>query len=97
MVIICEKGINGECEMVYMFYLVGFDVKDVIMIDLVSGCEILEDINFIVFCGGFFNLDVLGFVKGWVGVFLFNFKVKVVLDNFYVCKDILLLGVCNGC
>lgn len=46
-----------------MLYLAGFDVKDVTMTDLVSGRETLEDINFIVFCGGFSNSDVLGSAK----------------------------------
>ncbi len=68
--IIREKGTNGEREMAYMLYLAGFDVKDVTMTDLVSGRETLEDINFIVFCGGFSNSDVLGSAKGWAGGFL---------------------------
>ena len=58
--IIREKGTNGEREMAYMLYLAGFDVKDVTMTDLVSGRETLEDINFIVFCGGWATSDVLG-------------------------------------
>ena len=51
--IIREKGTNGEREMAYSLYLAGFDVKDVMMTDLISGRETLEDINMIVFCGGF--------------------------------------------
>ena len=39
--------------MAYSMYLAGFDVKDVMMTDLISGRETLEDVNFIVFCGGF--------------------------------------------
>ncbi|MDR1810604.1 MAG: phosphoribosylformylglycinamidine synthase, partial [Prevotella sp.] len=58
--IIREKGTNGEREMAYSLYLAGFDVKDVHMTDLVSGRETLEDVNLIVFCGGFSNSDVLG-------------------------------------
>ena len=95
--IIREKGTNGEREMAYMLYLAGFDVKDVTMTDLVSGRETLEDIHFIVFCGGFSNSDVLGSAKGWAGTFLFNPKAKAALDNFYARKDTLSLGVCNGC
>ena len=95
--IIREKGTNGEREMAYMLYLAGFDVKDVTMTDLVSGRETLEDINFIVFCGGFSNSDVLGSAKGWAGAFLFNPKAKAALDNFYAREDTLSLGVCNGC
>ena len=79
-----------------MLYLAGFDVKDVTMTDLVSGRETLEDINFIVFCGGFSNSDVLGSAKGWAGAFLFNPKAKAALDNFYARKDTLSLGVCTA-
>lgn len=43
-VILCEKGSNFECELVYVLYLVGFEVWDVYMIDLMIGREMLEDI-----------------------------------------------------
>lgn len=95
--IIREKGINGDREMAYSLYLAGFDVKDVHMTDLISGRETLEDVNMIVFCGGFSNSDVLGSAKGWAGGFLFNEKAKRALKNFYERKDTLSLGVCNGC
>ena len=95
--IIREKGTNGEREMAYMLYLAGFDVKDVMMTDLITGRETLDDINFIVFCGGFSNSDVLGSAKGWAGAFLYNPKAKETLDRFYARKDTLSLGVCNGC
>ncbi len=95
--IIREKGTNGEREMAYALYLAGFDVKDVMMTDLISGRETLEDINMIVFCGGFSNSDVLGSAKGWAGAFLFNPKTKESLDKFYAREDTLSLGVCNGC
>jgi len=95
--IIREKGTNGEREMAYALYLAGFDVKDVMMTDLISGRETLEDINMIVFCGGFSNSDVLGSAKGWAGAFLFNPKAKEALDKFYAREDTLSLGVCNGC
>ena len=95
--IIREKGTNGEREMAYSLYLAGFDVKDVMMTDLISGRETLEDINMIVFCGGFSNSDVLGSAKGWAGAFLYNPKAKAALDAFYARKDTLSLGICNGC
>jgi phosphoribosylformylglycinamidine synthase len=95
--IIREKGVNGDREMAYAMHLAGFDVKDVHMTDLGSGRETLEDINFIVFVGGFSNSDVLGSAKGWAGAFLFNPKAKESLDNFYAREDTLSLGVCNGC
>lgn len=95
--IIREKGTNGDREMAYSLYLAGFDVKDVHMTDLVSGRETLDEINIIVFCGGFSNSDVLGSAKGWAGSFMYNDKAKDALKHFYDRSDTLSLGVCNGC
>ncbi|MBK7628052.1 MAG: phosphoribosylformylglycinamidine synthase [Bacteroidales bacterium] len=95
--IIREKGVNGDREMAYALYLAGFDVKDVHMTDLISGRENLEDLNMIVFVGGFSNSDVLGSAKGWAGAFKYNEKARVSLENFYKRDDTLSLGVCNGC
>ena len=95
--IIREKGTNGDREMAYSLYLAGFEVKDVMMTDLIPGRETLEEVNMIVFCGGFSNSDVLGSAKGWAGAFLYNPKAKQALDNFYAREDTLSLGICNGC
>ena len=83
--------------MAYAMYLAGFDVKDIHMTDLISGREILDELNFIVFPGGFSNSDVLGSARGWAGAFLYNAKAKEALDRFYQRDDTLSLGVCNGC
>ena len=95
--IIREKGVNGDREMAYALYLAGFDVKDVHMTDLISGRETLEELNLIVFVGGFSNSDVLGSAKGWAGAFMYNDKARIALENFYKRPDTLSLGVCNGC
>lgn len=95
--IVRDKGTNGEREMAYALYLAGFDVKDVHMTDLATGRETLEEVNVVVFCGGFSNSDVLGSAKGWAGGFLYNEKAKLALDNFYKRTDTLSLGICNGC
>ncbi|WP_297089896.1 phosphoribosylformylglycinamidine synthase subunit PurQ, partial [uncultured Draconibacterium sp.] len=95
--IIREKGVNGDREMAYAMYLAGMDVKDVHMTDLIAGRETLEDVNMIVFVGGFSNSDVLGSAKGWAGAFKFNEKARVALEKFYQREDTLSLGVCNGC
>ncbi len=95
--IIREKGVNGDREMAYIMHLAGFDVKDVHMTDLISGRETLEDVNFIVFVGGFSNSDVLGSAKGWAGAFKYNEKARIALDKFYIRKDTMSLGICNGC
>lgn len=95
--IIREKGVNGDREMAYSLFLSGFDVKDVHMTDLITGRETLEEIDFIVFVGGFSNSDVLGSAKGWAGAFLYNPKAKSALDHFYQREDTMSLGICNGC
>ena len=95
--IIREKGTNGEREMAYSLYLAGFDVKDVTMTDLVAGSETLDEVQMIVFCGGFSNSDVLGSAKGWAGAFLYNPKAQEALRRFYQRTDTLSLGICNGC
>ena len=95
--IIREKGGNGDREMAWAMFLAGMDVKDVHMTDLVNGRETLEDINLIVFVGGFSNSDVLGSAKGWAGAFLYNEKAKLALDNFFARPNTMSLGICNGC
>ncbi|MDR1645142.1 MAG: phosphoribosylformylglycinamidine synthase [Tannerellaceae bacterium] len=95
--ILRDKGTNGEREMAYSLYLAGFDVKDVHLTDLANGRETLEDVHFIVFCGGFSNSDVLGSAKGWAAGILYNEKARKTIDNFYARKDTLSLGICNGC
>ena len=67
------------------------------MTDLASGRETLEDVNMIVFCGGFSNSDVLGSAKGWAGGFLYNEKAKKAIENYYARPDTLSMGICNGC
>ncbi len=95
--IIREKGVNGDREMAHALYLAGFDVKDVHMTDLISGRETLEEVQMIVFVGGFSNSDVLGSARGWAGAFKYNEKAQVALNNFYRREDTLSLGICNGC
>jgi phosphoribosylformylglycinamidine synthase len=95
--IIREKGVNGDREMAHALYLAGFDVKDVHMTDLIAGRETLEEVQMIVFVGGFSNSDVLGSAKGWAGAFKYNEKARLALENFYAREDTLSLGICNGC
>ncbi|MEE1207325.1 MAG: phosphoribosylformylglycinamidine synthase [Muribaculaceae bacterium] len=95
--IIREKGVNGDREMAYSLFLAGFDVKDVHMTDLMTGRETLDDVNMIVFCGGFSNSDVLGSAKGWASGFKWNDTARAALERFYSRPDTLSLGICNGC
>lgn len=95
--ILRDKGTNGEREMAYALWLAGFDVKDVHLTDLTSGRETLDDVQMIVYCGGFSNSDVLGSAKGWAAGILFNEQAKATIDRFYARPDTLSLGICNGC
>ena len=95
--IVREKGTNGDREMAYSLYLAGFEVKDVHVSDLMNGRENLEDINMVVFPGGFSHSDVLGSAKGWASAFIFNENARTALRKFFERKDTLSLGVCNGC
>ncbi|MDR2894839.1 MAG: phosphoribosylformylglycinamidine synthase, partial [Alistipes sp.] len=95
--VIREKGCQCERETAWLLHLAGFDVRDVHMTDLASGRETLEDVNFIVFVGGFANSDVFGSAKGWAGAFLYNEKARRALENFYARPDTMSLGFCNGC
>lgn len=95
--ILRDKGTNGEREMAYALWLAGFDVRDVHLTDLTSGRETLDDIQMIVFCGGFSNSDVLGSAKGWATGILYNATAKAMLERFYARPDTLSLGICNGC
>lgn len=95
--IIREKGTNGDREMAYSLFAAGFNVKDITVFDLVTGREALNDVNFIVFPGGFSNSDVLGSARGWAGALRYNERAIAALENFYSRPDTLSLGVCNGC
>ena len=95
--IIREKGVNGDREMAFTLFAAGFDVKDVHVSDLMEGRETLDDVNMIVFCGGFSNSDVLGSAKGWASAFRYNSNAKAALERFYSRPDTLSLGICNGC
>ncbi|MFH0756952.1 MAG: phosphoribosylformylglycinamidine synthase [Bacteroidota bacterium] len=95
--IIREKGVNGDREMAHALYLAGFDVKDVHMTDLIAGRETLEEVQMVVFVGGFSNSDVLGSARGWAGAFKYNEKARITLENFYARDNTLSLGICNGC
>jgi phosphoribosylformylglycinamidine synthase len=95
--VIRDKGSQCERETAYALYLAGFDVKDVHMTDLATGRETLDEIQFLVFCGGFSNSDVLGSAKGWAAGVLYNEKAKLAVDRFYQRQDTLSIGICNGC
>jgi len=95
--IIREKGTNGDREMAHALFVAGFDVKDIAMSDIIDSRETLEDVNLIVFPGGFSNSDVLGAARGWAGVFKYNVQAKKVLSAYLERSNTLTLGVCNGC
>ena len=95
--VIRDKGTNGEREAAISLFAAGFDVRDVTTTDLISGRETLEDVNFVVFPGGFSCSDVLGSGIGWAGAFKYNEQAQQSLRNFFKRPDTMSLGICNGC
>lgn len=67
------------------------------MSDLIRGRETLDDVDVLVFPGGFSNSDVLGAARGWAGAFKYNDSARDALKRFSERSDTLMLGVCNGC
>jgi phosphoribosylformylglycinamidine synthase len=95
--VIRDEGTNGEAEMQAALLEAGFIVQDITMTDLMSGRRNLDDVQVIVFAGGFSNSDVLGAATGWAGKFMHNELAKSTLEHFYARPDTLSLGICNGC
>lgn len=92
-----EEGINGDREMIASLHMVGFEVIDLTITDLLNKEFDLNTVTGLVFPGGFSFADVLGSARGWAGTIKFNPIVSKQLDEFKQRKDTWSLGVCNGC
>lgn len=93
-----ERGVNGEREMAAAFDMAGFETRDVLIKDLLSGeVSSFDDIQGLGFPGGFSYADVFGSAKGWAAPILFNPRLKEMFDRFYEREDTFSLGLCNGC
>lgn len=92
-----EEGINGDREMIASLFMVGFEVADVTVTDLISESISLEQFRGVIFPGGFSYADVLGSARGWAATLKFNGKVEAQLERFKRRSDTFSLGVCNGC
>ncbi|XP_013775533.1 phosphoribosylformylglycinamidine synthase-like isoform X1 [Limulus polyphemus] len=95
--VIREEGTNGDREMVAALHMVGFDVWDVTMTDLLRGDISLNKFRGLVFPGGFSFADVLGSAKGWAGSLIFHKELNSQFTAFYSRHDTFSLGICNGC
>ena len=92
-----EEGTNGDREMIASFFLVGFEVADVTVTDLINESINLDSFRGVIFPGGFSYADVLGSARGWAATLKFNHKVEAQLNRFKHRNDTFSLGVCNGC
>src|SRR5699024_8937348 len=92
-----EEGINGDREMIASLYMVGFEVADVTVTDLISESINLDQFRGVILPGGFSYADVLGSARGWAATLKFNSKVEAQLERFKQRQDTFSLGVCNGC
>jgi len=96
--VIREEGINGDREMIASLYMVGFEVADVTITDILGKRHLtLEAFRGLVFPGGFSYADVLGSARGWAATMKYNDTVEQQLKRFKSRNDTFSLGVCNGC
>lgn len=95
--VIREEGTNGDREMVAALHMVGFEVWDVMMTDLLSGVIKLDNFRGVIFPGGFSYADVLGSARGWAAGLLFHHELEDQFTAFVDRPDTFSLGVCNGC
>lgn len=83
--------------MIASLYMVGFEVADVTVTDLIRELINLDHLRGVIFPGGFSYADVLGSARGWAASLQFNTKVQAQLERFRRRTDTFSLGVCNGC
>ncbi|XP_054160754.1 phosphoribosylformylglycinamidine synthase-like [Oppia nitens] len=96
--VIREEGINGDREMIASLYMVGFEVADVTITDILNKKLLtLEAFRGLIFPGGFSYADVLGSARGWAATMKFNDIIAQQLERFRSRNDTFSLGVCNGC
>ncbi|OQV12192.1 Phosphoribosylformylglycinamidine synthase [Hypsibius exemplaris] len=95
--VIREEGSNGDREMAAALHMVGFDVWDVNVQDLLENKVDLQAFCGLVFVGGFSYADVFGSAKGWAAVLAFNPATRAGIDAFFRRNDTFTLGICNGC
>ena len=96
--ILREEGTNGDREMAAACHTAGLETWDITMSDLLDGrVRTFDDVQGLIFPGGFTFADVFGSAKGWAGPIRFNPRVRKMFDRFYERTDTFSLGVCNGC
>lgn len=84
--------------MIASLYLVGFEVADVMITDILGNRNLtLDAFRGLIFPGGFSYADVLGSAKGWAATMKYNSKIDEQLKRFKTRNDTFSLGVCNGC
>mgnify|MGYP002716702388 CR=1 FL=1 len=83
--------------MIASFFMVGFDVVDITVTDLISQTVNLDHFRGLIFPGGFSYADVLGSARGWAATLKYNSNVETQLQRFKHRNDTFSLGVCNGC
>ena len=95
--ILRDQGVNSQVEMSYAMDRAGFDTYDLHMSDLQAGRARLEHFQGFVACGGFSYGDTLGAGAGWARAILFNPALAERFKAFFERRDVIALGVCNGC
>lgn len=89
-------GSNGYREMNHVLNLVGFNVYDFTITELMEINDLYR-YNGIVFVGGFSFGDIPYSGIGWATLLKDNNKINSMFEEFKNRKDTFTLGVCNGC
>ena len=96
--VIREECTNGDREMIASLYQAGYTVSDYPMRYLETApSTILDEVQVLVFAGGFSFSDAMGSANGWELIIRNNPKLSQLFSKFYRRRDTCSLGVCNGC
>jgi phosphoribosylformylglycinamidine synthase len=99
-IVLRAPGSNGYREMEHILNLVGFNVHDFTISDLMKYIEEKQTLNYfkgIVFVGGFSYGDIPNSGVGWASILSENLEINNCLEEFRNRNDTFTLGVCNGC
>ena len=75
---------NSDKEMSAAFFSSYCNVIDINTYDLIKNEKLLDDLDIIVFVGGFSFADVLGSAKGWYTVIQNNKRVREQFERFHL-------------
>lgn len=95
-VVLRAQSTNGDRELASLLHLVGFEVADYNMLDLLAGEASIRGHDLVTLAGGFADGDVPETAVGWVKTIQDNPAIREQFEEFRARPDTLTFGVCNG-